>query len=277
MISFELFPPKTAPGLNNLLRHLKELVACSPSLITCTYGAGGATRDKTLDVLDKVRAQHPDIPVASHLTCVGSTVDELRTHIEDAVAHGVETIVALRGDPPNVGEKFEPVSGGLRYANELVSMINREFPDLDVIVGGYPETHSEAKSAEDDIKYLKQKVDAGADIVVTQLFYDNDVFYRFRDRCDAVGIDVPIVPGILPITNYKQVQRIISMCGASLPAQVIEQLEARQGDDESQFDIGIDHAVNQVQDLLKHGVPGVHFYVLNKSHAAVLICNRVFV
>ena len=276
VISFELFPPKTPQGLSNLLAHVEELVVCRPSLITCTFGAGGGARDNTLNVLDKVLAQHPDIPVASHLTCVGSTADELRRYIEDAIGRGVKTIVALRGDPPEAVENFFPVSGGLRYANELVSLINREFPDLDVIVGGYPETHSEAISPESDIQYLKLKVEAGADIIVTQLFYDNDVFYRFRDRCDAAGISAPVVPGILPITNYKQVKRIISMCGVALPAAVIEQLEARQGDDELQFNVGVDHATNQVQDLLAHGVPGVHFYVLNKSHAAGTICKRIF-
>jgi methylenetetrahydrofolate reductase (NADPH) len=276
VISIELFPPKTAAGLDNLLGHLNELVRCNPSLITCTYGAGGTTRDNTLSVLGKVQAKHPNIPVASHLTCVGSTVEELREYIEAAIARGVGTIVALRGDPPKDGGAFEPVAGGLSYGNELVAMIDKEYPELGIIVGGYPETHAEAVSPEDDIRYLRQKVDAGSDVVVTQLFYDNDAFYRFRERCDAAGISVPIIPGILPITNFAQVQRITSMCGASLPKKVLDELESAQNDEEQQFAVGIDHTTRQVQDLLAHGVPGLHFYVLNKSRATLTITERLF-
>lgn len=273
-LSFELFPPKSPAGDQELFRHLVDLVAFEPSYITCTYGALGSTQAKTLDVVQRVR-QEFNCPVASHLTCVGSTVEELRTYLREAAARGVTNIVALRGDPPKGETAFQPVAGGLRYANELVALIRAEFPEFGIAVAGYPETHQEAVSPEADLQNLKRKVDAGADIVITQLFYDNDDFFRFRDQCARLGIHVPIVPGVLPVTNLAQIRRITNMCGAKLPPAFVADLEARDESAEDQFEVGVDFATAQVQALLDAGVPGLHFYVLNKSPATCRVLKAV--
>jgi methylenetetrahydrofolate reductase (NADPH) len=273
-LSFELFPPKTEAGEAALWRNLDELMAFSPSFVTCTYGAGGATRAKTLDIVSHVRLRYR-CPVASHLTCVGSTVDELKAYLDEACRRGIDNIVALRGDPPKGESAFRPVEGGLRYANELVALIRGAFPSFGVAVAGYPETHQEAPSAQADLDNLKRKIDCGGDVVITQLFYDNEDFLRFRDRCEAAGIRVPVVPGILPITNFAQVQRITSLCKARLPERLCAALAECGEDEESQFAIGVDHATAQVQGLLDAGVPGLHFYVLNKSPATVRVLGSV--
>ncbi len=272
-LSFELFPPKTAAGEESMFQHVEQLLEFRPDFVTCTYGAGGSTRLKTLDIVSQVR-QRFGLPVASHLTCVGSTVEELRTYLQDAKSRGVDYIVALRGDPPQGQERFRAVEGGLRYANELVTLIRDEFPEFGILVAGYPETHQEALSPEADLENLKRKVDAGGQVVITQLFYDNDDFFRFRERCDRVGIDAPIVPGILPVINLAQIQRITALCGAQLPATFVEQL-GKQDDPQWQFDVGVDFATRQVQSLIEHGVPGVHFYVLNKSSATSAVLRSV--
>ena len=273
-LSFELFPPKSEAGEAALFQNLAELMAFRPSFVTCTYGAGGSTREKTLDIVSEVRRRH-NCPVASHLTCVGSTADELRSYLREAWRRGVENIVALRGDPPKGETTFQAVAGGLRYANELVSLIRAEFPQFGIAVAGYPETHQEAPNADVDLQNLQRKVEAGADVVVTQLFYDNADFFRFRDRCHALNIRVPIVPGILPVTNFAQIQRITSLCKAKLPARFVADLAA-QGDNEvGQFEVGVAFATQQVQELLDAGVPGVHFYILNKSHATARVLQAV--
>lgn len=264
-LSFELFPPKTDAGEQALFHHVEQLMQFQPDFITCTYGAGGSTRDKTLDIVTGVKRQF-DIPVASHLTCVNASVDQLRAYLEEAGRREIDYIVALRGDPPQGETEFKSAAGGLRYANQLVELIHAEFPRFGVAVAGYPETHQEAASPEADLENLKRKVDAGADIVITQLFYNNEDFFRFRDRTRQAGITVPLVPGILPVTNLAQIQRITAMCGAHLPAEFVAALGADE-DPDSQFRVGVDFATRQVQDLIDQDVPGVHFYVLNKSQA----------
>lgn len=273
-LSFELFPPKTPAGEEELFRHVAELVAFEPSFITCTYGALGSTQAKTLDVVERVGREF-GCPTASHLTCVGSTVDVLRSYLREAAARGVSNIVALRGDPPKGETEFRPVAGGLRHANELVGLIRAEFPEFGIAVAGYPETHQEAASPEIDLVNLKRKVDAGADVVVTQLFYDNDDFFRFRDRCEQLSIRVPIVPGVLPVTNLAQIRRITGMCGARLPESFVAALEAHDEQPEDQFEVGVEFATAQVQKLLDRGVPGIHFYVLNKSPATCRVLRGV--
>jgi methylenetetrahydrofolate reductase (NADPH) len=273
-LSFELFPPKTEAGEAALWRSLDELMAFAPSFVTCTYGAGGTTRAKTLDIVSHVRTRYR-VPVASHLTCVGATVDDLRAYLGDAQARGVENIVALRGDPPKGETAFQAVAGGLRFANELVALIRREFGGFGIAVAGYPETHQEATSADHDLVNLKRKVESGGEVVITQLFYDNADFFRFRERCAAAGIGVPIVPGILPITNFAQVQRITSLCKARLPGELCAALEQAGDDEDAQFAIGLDYATRQVQALIDGGVPGLHFYVLNKSPATVGVLRAV--
>ncbi|HEY2881254.1 MAG TPA: methylenetetrahydrofolate reductase [NAD(P)H] [Pirellulales bacterium] len=273
-LSFELFPPKTAAGEAALWENLHELMAFKPSFVTCTYGAGGSTRDKTLGIVAEVRRRW-GCAVASHLTCVGSTVEQLQSYLQAAHAAGIENIVALRGDPPRGETAFKPVAGGLTFANELVTLIRREFPQFGIAVAGYPETHQEAPSAEIDLQNLRRKVAAGGDAVVTQLFYDNADFFRFRSQCQALGINVPIVPGILPVTNCAQVQRIASLCKAQLPPKFLADLQAAGDDDSTQFEVGVAFAIRQVQELLAAGVPGIHFYVLNKSHATMRILEAV--
>lgn len=273
-ISFELFPPKTDTGEADLFRHVAELVRFAPAYITCTYGAGGSTRDKTLGIVERVRRDY-GLTVAAHLTCVGATKDQLRDYLAEARRRGVENIVALRGDPPRGETAFTPVKDGLCYANELVTLIKKDFPEFGIAVAGYPETHVEAASPQADLENLRRKVRAGADIVITQLFYDNDDFFRFRDACGRLGIDVPIVPGVLPVTNLAQVKRITGLCGAKLPRRFVDELE-RQGEDaEAQFQVGVDYATRQAQGLIDAGVPGIHLYVLNKSQAAASVLKAV--
>jgi len=273
-LSFELFPPKTSESEAVMWRTVDELMAYEPALVTCTYGAGGSTRSKTLDVIAGVRARH-DVPVASHLTCVGSSVDDLRGYLREAAAAGVSAIVALRGDPPQGETTFTPATAGLRYASELVALIRGEFPQFGILVAGYPETHQEATSAESDLENLRRKCAAGGDIVVTQLFYDNADFFRFRDACDRLGITAPIIPGVMPVTNYAQIRRIASLCKARLPDSFTRSFEAAGADEAAQFEAGVEFASRQVQELISGGVPGVHFYVLNKSPATVRVLEHV--
>jgi len=275
VLSFELFPPKSEAGMAALFESLRELVSCEPSFITCTYGAGGSTRAKTLEVLERVLAEYPQIPVASHLTCVGSTVQELREYIGNAIAQGVSYLVALRGDPPRGETVFTAVEGGLRYGSELVALVNKEFPELGIVVGGYPEKHPEAADLAADIDNLKRKVDAGADVIVTQLFYDNEDFFRWRDQCVRGGISIPIVPGVLPMTNLAQIQRFCAMCGACVPEDLARRMAVYPDGSEGQFAVGAYHATRQVEGLVEAGVPGVHFYVLNKARATAQVCRAL--
>lgn len=272
-ISFELFPPKTADAEEALWTHVAKLMEFRPGFFTCTYGAGGSTRDKTLEIVAAVR-RRCDIAVASHLTCVNASVDELRSYLAQARDAGVDHIVALRGDPPRGQNAFQAVAGGFRYASELVALIHAEFPAFGIAVAGYPEVHQEAVSAESDLENLRRKVDCGADIVITQLFYDNDDFFRFRDRCEQAGIHVPIVPGLLPVTNLAQVQRITSLCKARLPEPFMRRLAEREST-EWQFEVGVEQAVEQVRELRSAGAVGIHFYVLNKSHATAAVLEAI--
>jgi methylenetetrahydrofolate reductase (NADPH) len=273
-LSFELFPPKTPQGVSSLFEHLVRLVEFRPSLITCTYGAGGSSQDTTLEIVSRVHREFR-LPVATHLTCVGRTADQLRDYLGAAMAQGIENVVALRGDPPRGDTTFRPVPGGLRYANELVDLIRAEFPEVGIAVAGYPEKHPESPSPEADLASLKRKVDSGADVVITQLFYDNYDFFRFRDRCVALGIRVPIVPGVMPVTNLAKIQRFTSFCGAKLPSGFVSRLESVGDDEDAQLDVGVEFAVEQVQALLDAGVPGIHFYVMNRSEAVARVLAGV--
>jgi methylenetetrahydrofolate reductase (NADPH) len=273
VVSFELFPPKTPAGEKSLYDHVERLMKFSPDFVTCTYGAGGSTQGKTLEIIDSVK-QKFGIPVASHLTLVGSNIDQLRDYLAHAQQKSVDYIVALRGDPPQGETEFKPTTDGLRYANELVDLIHAEFDGFGVIVAGYPEKHREAPSLEVDLENLKRKVDAGASAVVTQLFYDNADFFRFRDLCEKQGINVPIVPGLLPVTSLQQIQRITTLCGAKLPTKFVEDLQADENE-QAQFEVGVRQAIAQTEELLKEGVAGIHFYVLNRSRATCQILEAV--
>jgi methylenetetrahydrofolate reductase (NADPH) len=272
-LSFELFPPKTVAGEGAMYDSVQHLMSFRPAVITCTYGAGGSTREKTLEITTAVNERF-GVKVASHLTCVGTTVDELRAYLREAWQRGVENIVALRGDPPKGETTFRTHAGGLTYANELVTLIRREFPQFGIAVAGYPETHQEAPNAEVDLDNLRRKVDCGADVIITQLFYDNADFFRFRDRCVARGIKVPIVPGLLPVTNLAQIQRITSLCKATLPADFVAKL-GQKDDPQWQFEVGVEQCTTQTRELLAAEIPGIHYYVLNKSQATSAVLTAV--
>lgn len=273
-LSFELYPPRTASGEEALYGHVARLMEFSPDFITCTYGAGGSTRDKTLEIISRVRKQF-DVQVASHLTLVDATKEHLRTYLTEARSQGIENIVALRGDPPSGRGYFQAAKGGLRYANELVSLIRSEFPEFGIAVAGYPETHLEAPGPEEDLVNLKRKVNAGADVVITQLFYDNEDFFRFRDKCRAAGITVPLVPGILPVLSLNQVKKITALCGARLPVAILNRLSEKPDDPDWQMNIGIEHATNQVCEMLARECDGLHFYVLNRSESTAAILTAL--
>ena len=269
-LSFEIFPPKTPAGEAALFAAVGALVAFRPSFVTCTCGAGGSTREKTLELTVAIRERF-GVSTAAHLTCVGSSRDDLRAWLAVATAQRVENIVALRGDPPRGESRFVPADGGPAHANELVALIRQEFRHFGIGVAGYPETHQDAPSPEVDLANLKRKVEAGADVVITQLFYDNRDFFAFCGRYQEAGIQVPLVPGILPIINYAQIQRITSLCGAKLPATLVADLETHRADPQAEMEVGVTHAIRQCRELLEAGAPGLHFYVLNKATATTHI------
>ena len=258
-VSIEIFPPKTEKGDEALRGHLKQLVEYQPAFVSCTFGAGGSTQDRTVQWCQEIQ-NDLQRPAMAHLTCVGSTRDELIEILNTANQAGIRNIMALRGDAPEGQNEFKAVDGGLQYANELVELIREHYPDWGIGVAGYPEKHQEASSLDIDLQNLKRKVDAGADAVVTQLFFSNDCFFSFRDRCREVGITIPIVPGIMPITDYARIQRITSMCGSSFPDDLAARLSAVRNDKAAQFEIGLEHAVGQCEHLKAEGVPGIHFY-----------------
>lgn len=269
-LSIEVFPPKSEQGDAALWETIGRLKRFDPAFVSCTYGAGGSTRLRTVEICRTIQERF-ELTATAHFTCVGSTREELHTWLTHAIRNGIENIMALRGDPPQGAEEFRPVAGGLSHANELVALIREHHPELGIGVAGYPEKHPEAVDAATDLANLKRKVDAGADGVFTQLFYVNDNFLRFREACGRSGINVPIVPGIMPITEFARIKRITAMCGANFPADLASRLEAVQEDAEAQFEIGVEYAIAQCRELIAAGVPGMHFYVLNKSQA----CERI--
>lgn len=273
-LSFEIFPPRTEAGEAPLLSALTALMVYRPSFVSCTYGAAGSTREQTLELTVKIR-QVCGVTTAAHRTCVGSTVEGIRQWLKEATDLGVENIVALRGDPPKGQAEFEKPEGGLAYANELVALIRQEFPHFSIAVAGYPETHQEAPSPAVDLANLKRKVEAGGDAVITQLFYDNRDFFDFRDRYAEAGITAPLIPGILPVVNVSQIQRITSMCGAKIPASFLTELEAYRDDPSGQIDVGVRYAIRQCRELLDAGIPGLHFYLLNKAEATFRILEAL--
>ena len=269
-LSIEVFPPKSEQGDAALWETVERLAKFDPAFVSCTYGAGGSTRTRTVDICRTIQ-QRFGLTATAHFTCVGSTRDELLEWLAIARAAGIGNIMALRGDAPQGAEGFQPVEGGLRYANELVALIREHHPQFGIGVAGYPEKHPECCDAPTDLANLKRKVDAGADAVFTQLFYANENFLRFRDAAEASGIRIPIVPGIMPITEFARIKRITAMCGAVFPEELATRLEAVQDDAAAQFEIGVDYAIDQCRELIEAGVPGMHFYVLNRSQA----CERI--
>lgn len=270
VISFEIFPPKTAKGMDNLYNVISDLVELRPDYITVTYGAMGTTRDKTLEIATLIKDKFK-VDSACHLTCVGSSRKELDTILSLIYDAGIRNIVAIRGDPPLGESSFVAPEDGYKYGSELVGHIRafeaeRQMKGyFGIAVGGYPEKHLEASDIETDIENLKLKVVAGADIVKTQLFFDNSYYFEFVDRVRSAGITVPIIPGLMPILSAKQIERITSMCGSSIPLELKIKLDEAKGDDDKERTIGVSQCIKQAKELLDSGVPGLHFYVLNKS------------
>jgi methylenetetrahydrofolate reductase (NADPH) len=263
VISFEVFPPKTDKAMDSLRAALPRLIELDPSYMTVTYGAMGTTRVKTVEIASLIHNEH-GLECACHLTCVGATKDQIEAQLEHIARRGIENIVALRGDPPRGQETFVAVEGGFSYANELVEFL-REDGRFGVAVAGYPEKHTEAPDMATDLANLKRKVDAGGDVVITQLFYDNADFFRFVDSARELGIDKPIVPGLLPIQSLPQIERLAGMCGASIPDALRARLGACGEDAEAARDVGADWCLDQSRDLLERGAPGIHYYVLNRA------------
>lgn len=270
-LSVEIFPPKTSAGDADLLETLETLSAYGPAFVSCTYGAGGSTRGRTIDWCRTIQDRF-GLAATAHFTCVGSGRTELLDWLGEAKAAGVKNIMALRGDAPQGQTDFIPAADGLKYAAELVTLIRANHPEFGIGVAGYPEKHPEAQSIEIDREHLRQKVAAGADAVFTQLFFVNENFLRFRDAAEKAGIDVPIIPGIMPVTSFDRIKRITALCGAHFPSALAGRLEEANDDPEAQFEIGVEYAIGQCRELMRAGVPGMHFYVLNKSQA----CQRIF-
>jgi methylenetetrahydrofolate reductase (NADPH) len=273
VFSFEFFPPKTPEGERNLLEAIAALRPLAPDFVSVTYGAGGSTRAKTLEIVSRIREEH-GLEAMAHFTCVGATVDELRSTLDEIAALGLDNVLALRGDPPAGQEDWVKTEGGLEYSRELVELISADY-ELAIGAACFPETHIHATSPEDDLRYLKEKVDAGVRFLITQLFFDNALYFDFVARARAIGITVPIVPGIMPITNYRQIARISSLCGATLPDHVLGELDARRDADEAVADFGVAYATMQGADLLARGAPGIHFYTLNRSPATRAILSAL--
>lgn len=262
VVSFELFPPKTAEGMNKLEERLPRLIALEPAYVTVTYGAMGTTRERTLELVSRIRNQY-GMECAHHLTCVGHSRREIDGLLGEIQRHGIENIVALRGDPPQGEAAFRRPEGGFAHASELVRHIRSDW-DFGVAVAGYPEKHVDSPDLDTDLLYLKHKVDQGADVVITQLFYDNAQFYNFLRRCRLMEMTLPLVPGLLPILNVAQIKKITQLCGAQIPRELLERLHECDDRSERVCQVGIEHTVEQASELLRQGAPGLHFYVLNQ-------------
>lgn len=264
-ISFEFFPPKSDEAAAQLERTIAELSALQPAFVSVTYGAGGSTREKTLEIVSRIR-QHAGIEAMAHLTCVGATREEIGAIVGRLAAAGVTNVLALRGDPPKGENRFTATAGGFAYASELVTYI-REQHGAALSVGGaaYPEKHVECATAALDLENLKRKVDAGVDFLITQLFFDNQRYWEFCEQARAAGIGVPIIPGIMPITSANAAH--LERFGSTLPLHLAEELNDRRADPQAVMQLGVAHATAQCIDLLRGGAPGIHFYTLNRSTA----------
>ena len=268
LLSFEFFPPKDDTAMGALQHVSRQLQALRPDFVTCTYGAGGSTRQRTLQVCELLRAEGL-APVMPHLTCVGSSRAELNELADDLHRRGYRNIMTLRGDPPKGDTAFRPAADGLAHASELVTLLKTRHPDFCCGVACYPETHPEATSPADDLRHFAHKIAVGGDFGTTQLFFDNTVYFDFVKRCRAAGVTRPILPGLLPAISLKQVQRMCAMCKTRLPDELARQLEAAGGDGEAAELVGLRWAERQIEDLLAASVPGIHLYILNRAKAAL--------
>jgi methylenetetrahydrofolate reductase (NADPH) len=273
VFSFEFFPPKTENGERNLENALAELRPLEPAFVSVTYGAGGSTREKTIEIVKRIREQY-GLEAMAHFTCVGATVPELRATLDEMQGAGIDNVLALRGDPPAGEEEWVATEGGLEYSRELVELIAGDYP-FAIGAACFPETHIHAESPEADLQHLVEKVGVGVHFLITQLFFDNSLYFAFLERTRAAGIEVPIIPGIMPITQVGQVERMASMCGATIPEELRRELHARGDDPEAVLDFGVAYATLQCAELLAAGAPGIHFYTLNRSPATRAILSAL--
>ena len=275
VFSFEFFPPKTDAGLATLERTIRELGELSPSFVSVTYGAGGSTRERTVEIVSRIQRE-VGICAMAHLTCVGAGREEIAAVLGRLIGEGIENIMALRGDPPEGQTSFQRPADGFGYASDLIAFIRQRF-GRQLSIGGaaYPELHVETRDAVREMANLKTKVDAGADFIVTQLFFDNAFYFDFVARARAAGVTVPIVPGIMPIRNVAQIERFTKMCGATIPAALFNELDRRRDDAEAVAQLGVAQATAQCVELLRGGAPGIHFYTLNQSPATRVILTAL--
>ena len=274
VFSFEFFPPKTSEGEQNLRAALDDLKDDEPAFVSVTYGAGGSTREKTVEIVKSIKLDY-GIEAMAHLSVVGQSVDELRRQLDEIAEAGIENVLALRGDPPRGETEWIAHPEGLHYSVELIEMIKAEY-DFCIGAACFPEVHPDAPSLQEDLKYLKRKADAGAAFLITQLFFSNQDYFNFVEEARAVGIDVPIIPGIWPVTNYAQIKRIADLCKSRFPERFESELQERKDDLNAVTDLGVAYATLQCIELLSRGVSGIHFYTLNRSPAtrAILAALR---
>jgi methylenetetrahydrofolate reductase (NADPH) len=273
VFSFEFFPPKTDGDMIQLFETLREAKKLDPGYISVTYAPGGETKEKTVEIVRRAKSEI-GLESMAHLTCVGQSRQEIKRFLDELKRSGIENVIALRGDPPRGQTKFTPHPEGFKYAGELTAFIRASY-DFCIAVAGYPEGHIESPDKNTDWNYLRQKVMAGADFVITQLFFDNRDFFAFEKSIREMGVTVPIVPGIMPITNYGQIVRFTRICGAKIPPRVATDLETIQNNHEAVQEYGILHATRQCKELISHGVPGIHFYTLNKSRSTQKIIRNL--
>jgi methylenetetrahydrofolate reductase (NADPH) len=273
VFSFEFFPPKTEAGERNLYAALGDLQALDPSFVSVTYGAGGSSREKTIEIVKRIKDEF-GLEAMAHFTCVGATVGELRETLDEMRQAGIDNVLALRGDPPEGQQDWTKTDGGLEYSRELVELIGSDY-EFAIGAACFPETHIHAQSSESDLRYLAEKVQAGVDFLITQMFFDNNFYFDFVARARAAGIEVPIIPGIMPITRVGQVERMATMCGSEIPAGLRAELHAREDDAEAVLDFGVAYATLQCSELLAAGAPGIHFYTLNRSPATRAILSAL--
>ncbi len=273
--SFEFSPPRDDTGFEQLYKTIDRLKTLHPSHVSVTYGAGGSTRRKTVEISGRIQNEI-GLRCMAHLTCVGHTRDEIVEITDSLYDSGIRNILALRGDPPQSERWFTPTENGFANSSELISYLRNRYPDLCIGVGGYPEGHPECLNLTRDLEHLKRKIENGGNLIITQLFFDNEVFRRWRDQARAMGIDAPVIAGIMPIKNVPQIKRFVTRCGAKIPQPLLKKIESAEGDDDAVYRIGVDHAIAQCRDLLSDGaVEGVHFYTLNLSRATVDICRSL--
>jgi methylenetetrahydrofolate reductase (NADPH) len=273
VFSFEFFPPKDQAGEERLYRALSELQTLEPAFVSVTYGAGGSTREKTIEIVKRIRDEY-GLEAMAHFTCVGATVPELRATLEEMRGAGIDNVLALRGDPPAGETEWTKTEGGLEYSRELVELISADYP-FAIGAACFPETHIHATSPEDDLRYLGEKVRAGVDFLITQVFFDNSYYFDFVARARSAGVDAPIIPGIMPITRVGQVEKMAAMCGSAIPDALRRELHARADDAEAVLDFGVAYATLQCAELLAAGAPGIHFYTLNRSPATRAILSAL--